>query len=220
MIANAETVLLITAGAGLIAWIAGLWFVVATARRGRTPQETMAPLGNVPNQISDTADVEGDVTEIADRAAAVLAQGLPGTPWAQVRITDRTADRLRFDVLSLGSTRKLVRDAQVQFAAGSSGKTRVTYNFAPTPGKGLMTGAWIFVAVGFVVLVAGFFLLRTYVVFSPDPAVREQALQMMQVVHFLWPPFLLAGMARYHSRLVANSMQTFLANLAHYRLAG
>ena len=47
-----------------------------------------------------------------------------------------------------------------------------------------------------VALVAGSWAIRTFVVPHPDPAIRGQVFQMCQVAHFLWPPFLFAGLYR------------------------
>lgn len=41
-----------------------------------------------------------------------------------------------------------------------------------------------------VIGVVGAWFMMTYVVSNPDPNVRGQAMQMLQIAHFLWPPFM------------------------------
>ena len=40
-------------------------------------------------------------------------------------------------------------------------------------------------------------------------------MQMVQIVHFLWPPFALAGAERMQLRLVRRSIDAFVHNLPH-----
>jgi hypothetical protein len=57
------------------------------------------------------------------------------------------------------------------------------------------------------------YLVRTHLVTSPDPATRMQTLQMLQIVHFLWPPFLFGGLYRAGRGALRANLDTLLHNL-------
>jgi hypothetical protein len=54
-----------------------------------------------------------------------------------------------------------------------------------------------------------FWILWNYAAPNPDPTFRWQSIQILQVVHVLWPPFLIAHL---HGKFV-KAMQTFVNNL-------
>jgi len=60
---------------------------------------------------------------------------------------------------------------------------------------------------------AGFWLLNAYVADAPHPAIRVQAIQMVQVCHFLWPPFLFGVLYRKRHGAVRKAFDTFVRNL-------
>ena len=53
-------------------------------------------------------------------------------------------------------------------------------------------------AMPLVAFVVGFWAIHTYVV--PNPQIRGQTIQIVQLVHFLWPPFLFFGLRRRMAR--------------------
>jgi hypothetical protein len=69
--------------------------------------------------------------------------------------------------------------------------------------------------VGLVGLIAGCWAMSTYVATSPEPAVRWQSLQMLQVVHVLWPPFLFGGLYRRGVRGVRAEFEALVNNLPY-----
>ena len=77
-------------------------------------------------------------------------------------------------------------------------------------------GAAIFLVLGVIALVTGFVLVNTLVVPNRDPAVRGQTLQMLQVGHFLWPPFLFGGLYRRQYTAVRARFDTLIHNLPYY----
>jgi hypothetical protein len=56
----------------------------------------------------------------------------------------------------------------------------------------------------------------TYLVSAPEPAVRWQTLQMLQVVHFLWPPFLFGALYRRGMKEVTAQFEAVAYNLPYY----
>ena len=81
--------------------------------------------------------------------------------------------------------------------------------------QGLFICGVIFQILGLIALAVGFLLVHLFVVQSQNPAVRWQTMQMAQVVHFLWPPFLFGGLDRMHHRIVSRAFDTFVHNLPY-----
>ncbi len=54
-----------------------------------------------------------------------------------------------------------------------------------------------------------------YVLPSPNPGVRNQAVQMVQVVHFLWPPFLFAALSGQASRFLWARIKALVHNMLY-----
>jgi hypothetical protein len=50
---------------------------------------------------------------------------------------------------------------------------------------------------------------------SPNPSVRGQAIQMVQAVHLLWPPFLCAALARHPGRMIQARVSAMIHNLPY-----
>ncbi len=55
----------------------------------------------------------------------------------------------------------------------------------------------------------------TFVATSANPAIWAQSFQLIQVVHLLWPPFLLGYRYRAQYRLIRRQMDSLLINLPH-----
>jgi hypothetical protein len=91
----------------------------------------------------------------------------------------------------------------------------VDYAIAIPQGRVLLVLGAVFQLLGLIALVGGFFAIVTWVVPNPDPGVRAQSVQMMQVVHFLWPPFLLGGLYRMRRRTVQARFEILVNNLPY-----
>jgi len=83
-------------------------------------------------------------------------------------------------------------------------------------GRGLLWWGASFQLLGLIALAVGFWLIRTYVVPDPDPAVRGQTVQMAQAVHFLWPPFLFGALYRRGYKALRTALDTLVHNLPYY----
>jgi hypothetical protein len=55
----------------------------------------------------------------------------------------------------------------------------------------------------------------SYVIPNPNPSVRGQAFQVVQVVHFLWPPFLFAALSRQPVRWISARVDALVTNLPY-----
>jgi hypothetical protein len=219
----AKTVLAGITLVGAVVWLIGFEFLRASARKAREYQRQRADDGGVADEQSEgwysgTADVEGDASALAARAAAVLARGNLAT-FGLVRIVEKTDDRVRFDRADGGPGKRPAtqrfRRGEFRFIPLGSGRTRVEWAVDPGGTGPLLFLGGLFQAAGLVTLVVMCSALYTSVATSPDPAVRWQTLQMIQVVHLLWPPFLMGGLYRYLARAVAAQFDAMAHNLPY-----
>jgi hypothetical protein len=107
-----------------------------------------------------------------------------------------------------------VHRGRFRFVATGS-RTRVEYAIAAPSGRFLIAFGWLFVAMGLAALVAGCWLMFTYVIPNPNPSVRGQAFQIVQVVHLLWPPFLFAALSRQPARWISARADALVTNLPY-----
>jgi hypothetical protein len=56
-------------------------------------------------------------------------------------------------------------------------------------------------------------VVTTFFALSPVAAVRGQTLQMLQVMHFLWPSFLFGALYRTRGRGMAAQLEALIHNL-------
>ena len=82
-------------------------------------------------------------------------------------------------------------------------------------GRILLAIGWMFQAFGLVVLVVGVWLEFTYILPSVNANVRGQAVQLFQVCHLLWPPFLFANLSRTQGRMIRARMEALIHNLPY-----
>ncbi len=131
-----------------------------------------------------------------------------------VRIISRTAESVTFegDAASTGIGR-YVRQGAIHFARVGQNKTRIEYALDVPRSKALLVGGLIFQVLGLVAIAAGFLLLSTYVADARNRAVRAQSVQMVQVIHFLWPPFLFGALYRNRQGALRSTFETFIRNL-------
>ena len=212
---TAATVLHSITACGAVVWVAAFAF---TRRQARKPaDEQLALGGEAPPDYAGSLVVAGSPDELVPRAVGALAVG-GRADLGQVKIRQSGTDRVAFDVLGVQSGR-VVQTAEPTFHPQGGGRTEVQWSGRAAGGSGLLLGAYIALAVGLLVLVTGSVLLRTFVVASPDPMVRVQVWQMVQCVHFLWPPFLFAGLHRVRGRQVSRWLEVLVHNLPHQRPA-
>ncbi|MFH1466799.1 MAG: hypothetical protein ABIO70_20615 [Pseudomonadota bacterium] len=94
--------------------------------------------------------------------------------------------------------------------------TRVAWSLdVESLGRGLKLGAAITLGVGAVAIIAAGILFPTLVIPSEQRAVQGQTWQVLQLIHFLWPPFLLTYQARRLRSLVAERCTDLMQNLPY-----
>ncbi|MBN1653906.1 MAG: hypothetical protein JXA30_09035 [Deltaproteobacteria bacterium] len=95
--------------------------------------------------------------------------------------------------------------------------TRLSWTIDTLPLNGTMKkAAYALLVLGALALVAGAIIFPLWVIPSNEPAIRWQVLQTLQVMHFQWPPALIAFIARRRSALVEARVSDLLANIAFF----
>ena len=105
------------------------------------------------------------------------------------------------------------RQGELRFTSLRAGRTRVEWAVEPVNMRWLLWLGGAFQVVGLFGLVVGCWAVDTYFASSPAPARRWQTLQMLQAVHFLWPPFLFGALYRSGARAVAAQFEALANNL-------
>jgi len=165
----------------VVVWLCGAIFVAAARRKiGALRGELAVPVA--------------PAVVIAHFSRAVAA-AIPGSAF-QGGLIERASDTEVRWTSSLGG-----RHRGTLTVNGSGKGSQATWEVQST--SGLILAARIVVTLGAVLVIGLYYVLHENVVTSENPAIRAQAIQMVQSIHLLWPPFLLAGLAL-HSRTRVN----------------
>ncbi len=215
---TAQIVLYAITGVASVVWLAGALFVWRTARAKSA--DTAAPAeewGQPPapdeRRQTGTVEVSGQPADLSHKAAGFVAQGKLGVP---VKVISQSDDELSFEPLAAGSW-NLFRRATLQFTPFGEERTEIRYEVVSDRDRGRwqLGAARVCVTLGLLSIGVGFWLADTYLVNSPNPAARAQVWQMVQVIHFLWPPFLFAGLYRMRNRITRHWSEHLLDGLVH-----
>ena len=183
---------------GFIVWMFALQMMLAPAgsamplpRRRELAVGTENPAGT----ITGSAEVPGNPDELSAKLAERLARDGLGF-LGPIKITG--ADRKEVSFEAIGNTPggsgpppANLRRGVVRFS-GAGNKTRIEYRVEAGSGRVLLALGWLFIALGLAALVIGLCVEFAFVIPSPQAAIRAQAVQMIQAIHFIWPPFLFA----------------------------
>ncbi|CAN5748223.1 hypothetical protein BH23PLA1_BH23PLA1_30590 [soil metagenome] len=229
--ATARIILYAITAVGVFVWLWGLQFLIAAAREGRGDQVEAGERFEVgeapaPDRIRGSAEVAGTPADLSLRAAAALADPGPNQ-LGLVKVLERTDDRLVFEGLgpnvqtqaSGTSSWTGLRRGEMQFKGVGPDRTRIDFMVDRSGGRWLLGLGGLFQAMGLIALVGGFWAMQSYVIPAANLGVRGQVFQMMQVVHFLWPPFLFGQLYRVRRRALRTGLEVLVHNLP-YRLNG
>lgn len=178
-------------GAGAV-WLAGAWFVASTRRICSEP-------------LQGEIDVACDPRTVTTRLTQTLASARTGSPLQNSTIEAATEREVRW------SSTGTLRHRGVVSATGDARRTRAVWEIQPQE-SGMQRAARIVVACGAVVTLAIYLALREFALPSEHGNVRGQVFQMVQAIHVLWPPFLLAGLARKLRRTIGAEVQRAVQN--------
>jgi hypothetical protein len=203
--------------AALVVWVCGLLFLLATARRKTSSpvwgeeDEFLEEPGNA--TVRGSAEVEGAPAALAAKAAGNLAQH-GAANLGPVKILEQNDERVVFEAMPhLGG--RFVRRGVLEFHGQPSGRTQIDYAILIPSRNGLLVAGWIFLILGLIVLLVGFPLMLLWVAPHPNPAVHWQSVQMLHVLHFLWPPFLFAAIYRRVQNHVRHTFDSLVHNLPY-----
>jgi len=172
-------------------WGFSAWFVVRTGRQLADPTlgeiTVAAPVATVRARLTQTI-ISGDIRSPL-RDAIVEASTDEEVRW-------RSQGALRTQ--GTATLRSEGRQTHVQLSV-----------VAQSP---LMLAAKIVVTVGLLATLGIYQLISTLVLESGSPGLYIQVIQMVHAVHFLWPPFLLAGIVSVTRRRLLLELQRSLQN--------
>jgi hypothetical protein len=220
---TAKVVLAGIAGVAVIIWLSGFQFLVWTSREARDQtgegdgalDEVASAEGTV---LTGAAEVDGEPGQLAARTASLLARGalFPNVP---LKVVEASNGHVRFERIETGgegqAADRWLRQGQLSFSSLPGGRSRVEWAVELSNMHWLLRLGAMFLIAGLIAIVVVFWVLLTYVVPSPAPGIRWQVVQMVQVVHLLWPPFLCAALYRRGRRGVAARMQALANNLPY-----
>ena len=200
---------------GAVVWLWSLTFLVKSARLAK-PAPEIWENGSLPqNPLGGIAEVEGDPKTLAGRATALIAKSGLGP----VKIVEKTNNRLVFERADPGIARQPAgqwfRRAEFRFTSLRQNRTQITWRVEAGNFQWLLWAGRLVRTVSLAALVVGCWAMITFVARSPEPAIRWQSLQMLQVVHFLWSPFLFGGLYRKGIRGIAAEFESLANNLPY-----
>lgn len=205
--------------AATFAWLWALKAMLEVTRvaRGADNGEELERLGMTTpgNVLAGTTEVTGNAAALSARAATLLAkQG--SALLGPVKILERTNTQVTFESLgqplNAPQTGELFRRGELRFSPAGD-KTRIDYAIEVPSRSGILLMGWVFIVLGLGAIIFAVALILTTVLPSPDAGVRWQAVQMVQTVHFLWPPFLCMALYRRSRRHVRASIESLVHNL-------
>ena len=210
--ATAEMLLYAITAVAVAVWIEGLRVLGATVRKDKKGCERFGEADEpaASNIIYGSAELQGRADELSQKAAAVMAA-------KSIKILEKTDVAITFETpkeFFLGSNINMPPvGGQMRFTPLSALSTRVDYAVAKPSVHALLVGGFVFQALGLIAIVAGFLLIYFLVVPNANPGVRWQTVQMVQTVHFLWPPFFFAQGHRRSISVIRAQFDTFVHNL-------
>jgi len=219
----ARIVLGVITAVGVLVWLVALRFLVASwrlrhARRGRPDDEGDMVEEQVDGWLAGAVEVDGEAHVLAATAARLLAQGTLNN-LGPIIVLDKADDRVRFERPGAGMANtpptQWFRRGELRFTPLGSGQSRVSWLIEPVASAWLLWLGGAFQAVGLVALVAGSWAVYTYLASAAEPATRWQTLQMLQVCHFLWPPFLAGALYRSGTRSLTVLFDALARNLPY-----
>jgi hypothetical protein len=201
---------------GFVVWLFALQMMMrATRERQAISDDALQVIDpeNPAGTITGSAEVPGQPEELSAKLAEKLARDGLGF-LGPIKITGADRREVRFEAIGDAPGAVGLRRGVVRFS-GASNKTRIEYQVEAGSGRILLTLGWVFIALGLAALVIGLFLEFAFVINSPQAAIRDQSFQMMQAIHFLWPPFLFAPLSRQPVKAIRSQFEALVNNLPY-----
>jgi hypothetical protein len=205
--------------------LAGTLYALSKLRRPEGPYGPGDPAGQAGTDIITGETlikkaVEGGRESVSKKTAELLLGAVGGAGQGLVKITERTSDRIVFE-MARGTQAGYGRRSPQAMSAGlitledHEGGIRLRYAVDVSRFSRIMrlvTYLTCFLYGGAIV-VAVPICMWIWVVNSEDPGVRVQAIQTAQMVHGVWPPFLMGFLTGRVRKTAAVAMGSLLANV-------
>jgi hypothetical protein len=219
-----ETARIVILGVAAIGWAAWLVSVILALGLVKGPEKDYRR--DAAADVAGTVRVPGRAVTLSKLLTDRIASMAIGPMGAQCRIAESTSERVRVEmpatVYSFRGTPRATPYLNVDVSfRDAGGNVEISYEADLSKLRKKMGIIALCVNVlgllAITVLPAGLYL---YVASSHNPAVRWQSAQVVQMVHFLWPPYLFLGMYRRARRLLATALETLVTNLQYGAGAG
>jgi len=192
----ASILVLAVTAVGAVLWLVAVARALRIRRLGAGPIE------------GGEALVEGDAEKVSGRITEALLAGTV-LPLVPLRIVSSGPEGVRFRSSVGASMLPFTAGIEGEYAISRAGEGRVRVRIGTNRAaqkRGAAVGLLICLLAGLPLLVGLPILLFVLVVPSPIPAVRWQAVQVVQMVHALWPPFLFVWLGTRNQRLVEDAL--------------
>ena len=146
-----------------------------------------------------------------------LAEQIASAPGLGVKITERTPARVAFEVVRAGSAKPSVwgRGAIMLRQDGEDIRARYAFDLGRLRAILRLVAFLTCFVYGGIFLVGVPAIIWFVVLPSEDSAVRWQVVQICQMVHGVWPPFLIGWLWSRSVRSISTSLETLISNVRH-----
>ena len=202
---TAWTIHLTILAVGVAAWFVAIWF----HRRSFAPPDPRDP------ELLRAGEVDVDASPDPVREKLVAALRGTGGVWT-VLLEEVTNERVRGNISPFAG-RQGIRpfEFEVRLRSGRNG-TKADWRIRRQGAAGgfrKVARLFTYVLPPLAMLAAAY-AIQTWAIPSDDPDTRGQAIQTIQIVHFLWPPYLFGGIHRRMVTTAATALSTAIRNTA------
>jgi hypothetical protein len=174
----------------------------------------------VTGEVVIDAVIEGGVEAVSKKIAEQLVSAAGAGGGSTIRITERTPERVVFERVpgASGGVAAQAMDSGIVRLDVEGDRIRIRYAVSLKRFMRVMRIAAYAVCFGYGALwVVGGPLLVWWLLFvrEASPADRWQVFQTFQMVHGVWPPFLVGALAGGARRTAAGFLDALLANVVH-----
>lgn len=197
-------------------WLFGTWFALKRVRPATAP-EVLADDPAVRDVLTGEVEIKGDAETVSKKIAEELIGAASAGGMSGIRITERTRERIAFEKAAGVGGRMPVFDSGLVTLATEGDRVRVRYAVSQRRFARIMRIVTYLVCFlyGGAAVVVWPVIVWVYFVNSEDAAMRHQFLQIIQMVHGVWPPFLVGFLSSRLRKMTSNFFETLLANLEH-----
>jgi len=216
-IETARTIFFAAASPMWLVWLIGTWYAFSRLRPA-TPRELIPGGLEARDVLTGEAELTGDAEAISKKIAEQLIAATSMGGMSGVKITDRTRERIAFEkIKGVGGHVATVFDSGLVTLDARGEKVRVRYAVSHRRFARIMRIVTYLVCFlyGGIFVIGAPLLIWHFVVNSENDNIRRQVWQTFQMMHGVWPPFLVGFLSGYLAKRSAGFFDTLLANLGH-----